>query len=68
MHQNHPSLESSYYKTVLVIQSCNTKDQLSSAFEMVKNFKEMYKQVGFPKSLSYSLDRELNKQKENLWK
>ena len=43
-------------------------DQLSSAFEMVKNFKEMYKQVGFPKSLSYSLDRELNKQKENLWK
>ena len=63
MHQNHPSLESSYYKTVLVIQSCNTKDQLSSAFEMVKNFKEMYKQVGYPKALSYSLDRALKRKK-----
>ena len=62
MHQNHPSLESSYYKTVLVIQSCNTKDQLSSAFEMVKNFKELYRKVGYPKVLSYNLDRKLNKQ------
>ena len=68
MLQTHPSLESSFYKTVLVIKSCNTKDQLDSAIEMVKNFKEMYKQVGFPKSLSYNLDRELKKQKENLWK
>ena len=68
MPQNHLSLESSYYKTILVIQSCNTKDQLNSATEMVKNFKSMYKQVGFPKSLSYSLDRELSKQKENIWK
>ncbi len=61
MHQNNPSLENSYYKTILVIKSCKTEDQLDSAFEMVKNFKEMYKQVGFPKSLSYNLDRELNK-------
>jgi hypothetical protein len=61
MPQNHPSLENSYYKTILVINSCRTKDQLDGAFEMVENFKEMYKQVGFPKLLSYNLDRELTK-------
>jgi len=26
---------------------------------MVENFKEMYKEVGYPKSLSYNLDRTL---------
>ena len=55
------SLGSSYHKILLVIKSCKTEDQLKSAFRMVENFKEMYKQVGFPKSLSYNLDRELNK-------
>ena len=28
---------------------------------MVENFKEMYKQVGYPKALSYSLDRALKR-------
>ena len=29
---------------------------------MVENFKILYKEVGFPKTLLYNLDRALNKQ------
>ena len=58
---NPPHLESSYKKTILVIKSCKTEDQLESASRMIENFKKIYKQVGYPKLLSYNLDRELNK-------
>ena len=60
----NPSLENSYYKTVSVIESCKTKEQLKGASRMVKNFKELYGKVGYPKALSYNLDRKLDKQ---LW-
>ena len=60
----NPPLENSYYKTVSVIESCKTKEQLKSAFKMVDNFKELYGKVGYPKALSYNLDRKLDKQ---LW-
>ena len=60
----NPPLENSYYKTVSVIESCKTKEQLKSASRMVKNFKELYGKVGYPKVLSYNLDRKLDKQ---LW-
>ena len=58
-HHKHPSLESSYHKTILVIESCKTKNQLEGASRMVENFKFLYKNVGYPKSLSYNLDRTL---------
>ena len=60
----NPPLENSYCKTILVIESCKTKEQLESASRMVKNFKELYGKVGYPKALSYNLDRKLDKQ---LW-
>ena len=56
------SLKNSYNKTILVIKSCKTKSQLEGASSMVKNFKTLYKKVGYPKILSYSLDETLNKQ------
>ena len=59
-----PQLENSYYKTVLVIESCKTKEQLEGASRMVENFKKLYGKVGYPKALSYNLDRKLDKQ---LW-
>ena len=62
MLHNNPQLENSYYKVVSVIESCKTKEQLEGAFRMVKNFKELYRKVGYPKVLSYNLDRKLNKQ------
>ena len=55
-------LENSYYKVVSVIESCKTKEQLESAFRMVENFKELYRNVGYPKVLSYNLDRKLEQQ------
>ena len=61
---NNPQLENSYYKVVSVIESCETKKQLESASRMVENFKELYGKVGYPKALSYNLDRKLDKQ---LW-
>ena len=57
-----PLLENSYNKTILVIKSCKTKNQLESASRMVKNFKTLYKRVGYPKVLSYSLDNAIQKQ------
>ena len=59
-----PQLENSYYKVITTIKSCETKSQIEGASRMVKNFKELYKQVGYPKVLSYNLSRKLNKQ---LW-
>jgi hypothetical protein len=64
MPQTTQSLENSYYKTVLVIESCKTKKQLEGASRMVENFKKLYGKVGYPKALSYNLDRKLDKQ---LW-
>ena len=61
MVTHHPHLNYSYNKTILVIESCKTENQLEGASRMVKNFKNLYGRVGYPKVLSYSLDRELNK-------
>ena len=58
------TMEESYNKILLTIKSCKTKEQLESASRMVKNFKELYGKVGYPKALSYNLDRKLDKQ---LW-
>ena len=63
-HLKHPQLGESYNKTILVIKSCKTKKQLEGASKMVENFRELYEKVGYPKALSYNLDRKLNKQ---LW-
>ena len=60
MPLTNPQLENSYYKTVSVIESCKTKEQLEGATKMVDNFKELYGKVGFPKAYSYSLDKVLN--------
>ena len=57
-------IDQSYNKIIATIESCNTKEQLEGASRIVKNFKELYKQVGYPKVLSYNLSRKLNKQ---LW-
>ena len=57
-------IDQSYSKLILTIESCNTKEQLESASRMVENFKELYRNVGYPKVLSYNLSRKLNKQ---LW-
>jgi hypothetical protein len=61
MYHKHPPLDKAYNKTLLTIESCITLEQLEVASNMVKNFKTIYKKVGCPKALSYSLDRELNK-------
>ena len=61
MPLTNPQLENSYYKTVSVIESCKTKEQLEGASRMVENFKKLYKPVGYPKVLLYSLTRKLNK-------
>ena len=57
-----PSLKNSYNKTLLVIKSCKTITQLEGANRMVKNFKTLYRKVGYPKVLSYSLDNAIQKQ------
>ena len=57
-----PSLKNSYNKTLLVIKGCQNIEQLEGAINMVKHFKTLYRKVGYPKVLSYSLDNALNKQ------
>ena len=57
----HPPLENSYHKTISTIESCKTKNQLEGASRMAENFKEIYGRVGYPKALSYSLDRAIKK-------
>ena len=57
-------IDQSYHKVITTIESCKTRDQLKSASKMVKNFKNLYEQIGYPKVCSYNLDNKLNKQ---LW-
>ena len=59
---NNKCLKESYSKVIAVIESCETKEQLESAHFMVNNFKKLYKNVGYPKVLSYNLDRKLEQQ------
>tara|TARA_R110000737_G_scaffold161129_1_gene188980 strand:- start:454 stop:696 length:243 start_codon:yes stop_codon:yes gene_type:complete len=56
MYKKHPPLEKSYNRTLSTIESCQTKEQLEGAINMVKNFKTLYRKVGYPKALSYNLD------------
>ena len=58
----NPSLENSFNKTISVIKSCKTISQLEGASRMVKNFKTLYKEVGYPKVLLYSLENAIQKQ------
>ena len=53
---HHPHLVIAYHKVVNTIKSCKTKDQLKGASRMIENFKTLYKEVGYPKVLLYSLD------------
>ena len=62
MLQTTQSLENSYNKVITVIESCKTKEQLEGASRMIENFRELYGKVGYPKALSYNLDRKLDKQ------
>jgi len=59
----HPQLVIAYHKVIDTVESCQTKEQLEVASKLVENFKTMYKQVGYPKTLSYSLDRVLKRKK-----
>ena len=59
----NPQLIEAYKKTLDTVESCKTEEQLKTAFAMVENFKKMYKQVGYPKALSYSLDRVIKRKK-----
>ena len=59
----NPQLIKAYKKTLKTIESCQTEEQLKTASVMVKNFKKMYKEVGYPKVLSYSLDRAIKRKK-----
>ena len=59
--RKNPQLEKSYQKTIKVIKSCKTENQLEGASRMIENFKGLYERVGYLRILSYSLDRELNK-------
>ena len=63
MVTHYPQLIKAYKKSLDTIDSCQTEEQLKTASVMVENFKEMYKQVGYPKVLSYSLDRALKTKK-----
>ena len=65
---NNPQLESSFNKTLKVIESCNTKEHLEGAAKMINNFKTLYKKVGYSNLLNYKLIKEYNNKKINLWK
>ena len=52
------SLEKAYDKVLATIESCNTQEHIDVASRMIENFKELYKEVGYPKVLLYNLDRE----------
>ena len=58
----NPSLKNSYNKVITTIKSCETKSQLEGASKMVENFKALYRKVGYPKGISYSLDNTLKQQ------
>ena len=58
LHIGHKKvLKEAYKKALNTVESCQTEEQLKVASVLVENFKEMYKEVGYPKALSYSLDR-----------
>ena len=59
MNRKCPHLTETYNKVILTIESCKTKEQLEGASNMVKNFKTLYRKVGYPKVLSYNLDRSI---------
>ena len=67
MPHNH-QLESSFNKTLKVIESCTTKKQLEGASRMINYFKTLYGKVGYVKLLNYKLTKEYNDKKVNLWK
>ena len=52
-------LSRDYKKVLKVIESCTTREHLKGAHNMVRNFKSLYKAVGYPKLLSYILDRKI---------
>jgi hypothetical protein len=58
----NPSLKNSYNKVIATIKSCKTITQLEGASRMVENFKTLYREVGYPKVLLYTLENTLNKQ------
>ena len=62
MNRKWQHLTENYNKTILTIESCKTIIQLEGASRMVKHFKTLYRKVGCPKVLSYSLDNTLQKQ------
>ena len=62
MVNQHPQLKLAYDKTISVIKSCKTENQLEGASRMVENFKTLYKEVGYPKVLLYSLENTIQKQ------
>ena len=55
-----------YNKVIATIKSCKTKKQLKGAINMVKNFEMLYGLVGYPKVLSYNINKELNIKKQQL--
>ena len=59
----HPQLIEAYKKALNTIESCKTEEQLKTASILVENFKTMYNEVGYPKALSYSLDRAIKRKK-----
>ena len=68
LHQNnkvmqHPHLIKAYKKVYTTIESSQTEEQLKTASILVENFKTMYNEVGYPKALSYSLDRAIKRKK-----
>ena len=67
MPHNH-QLESSFNKTLKVIESCTTKKQLEGASRMINNFKTLYGKVGYVKLLNYKLTKEYNNKKVILWR
>ena len=68
MPQIIQSLENSFNKTLKVIESCHTKEQLKGAARMINNFKVLYKNVGYMKLLNYKLVKEYNNKKISIWK
>ena len=55
------SLKNSYNKTISVIESCKTENQLKNVIKMANNFKFLYEKVGYPKILSYIIDKTIHK-------
>ena len=55
-------IDQSYNKVITTIKSCETKSQLEGASRMVENFKTLYREVGYPKVLLYTLENAIQKQ------